>query len=255
MDRSLYVAMTGAKQTLLAQTANANNLANSQTAAFKSDFEQFRAMPVFGPGYPSRVFSMAERPGTDFSSGTLQATGRDLDVAVDGQGWIAVQAKDGTEAYTRAGDLKMTPEGLLQTGNGLPVLGDSGNPIVIPPIRKIEIGSDGTISIVPQGANSASAVILERIKLVNPARDSLEKGNDGLIRLKQGTPPGTGTTTGATPDLNVKLVQGSLESSNVNVMSALVDMIELSKNFELQVKAMKSADDNAGATAKLMQLA
>jgi flagellar basal-body rod protein FlgF len=247
MDRSLFIVMNGAKQTMLAQTANANNMANSQTTAFKSDFEQFRAMPAFGPGFPTRVYTMAERPGTDFSTGTIQTTGRDLDVAIDGKGWLAVKAADGSEAYTRAGDLKITPQGLLQNGAGLSVLGETGNPIVIPPMRKLEVGSDGTLSIIPQGANSAATVIVDRIKLVNPDAGSLEKRSDGLIHLKPGAV--------SVPDPNVKIVQGSLESSNVNIMSALVDMIELSKNFELQVKAMKSADDNAAATSKLMQLA
>ncbi len=126
MDKSLYIAMSGAKQTLLAQTANANNLANAQTSGFKSDLEQFRSMPVYGPGYPTRVYAMAERPGTDLSPGAIQQTGRDLDVAVEGDGWLAVQGADGKEAYTRAGDLRITPEGLLQTGTGLQVLGQDG---------------------------------------------------------------------------------------------------------------------------------
>jgi flagellar basal-body rod protein FlgF len=247
MDRSLYVAMNGAKQIMMAQTANANNLANGQTTGFKSDFEQFRSMPAFGPGHPSRVYTMAERPGADFSSGTLQATGRDLDVAIDGKGWIAVKGKDGAEAYTRAGDLKISQEGLLQNSNGLSVLNDTGNPIVIPPLRKLEIGSDGAISIIPQGGNPASAVLLDRIKLVNPDPSGLEKGGDGLVYAKVGK--------AAQPDVNVKLVQGSLESSNVNVMSAMVDMIDLSRNYEMQIKAMKTADDNDAASAKLMQLA
>jgi flagellar basal-body rod protein FlgF len=247
MDRSLYVAMNGAKQVLLAQTANANNLANGQTTGFKADFEQFRSMPAFGPGHPSRVYTMAERPGTDFSSGTIQATGRDLDVAIDGKGWISVKGQDGAEAYTRAGDLKITPEGLLQNSNGLSVLNDTGQPIVIPPLRKISIGSDGTITVIPQGGNPASAVLLDRIKLVNPDVSGLEKRSDGLVYAKDGKP--------AQPDLNVKLVQGSLESSNVNVMSGMVDMIDLSRNYEMQIKAMKTADDNEAASAKLMQLA
>ncbi|WP_347987077.1 flagellar basal-body rod protein FlgF [Methylomonas sp. AM2-LC] len=247
MDRSLYVAMNGAKQTMLAQTANANNLANGQTTAFKADFEQFRAMPAFGPGYPARVFTMTERPGTNLATGTLQTTGRDLDIAIDGKGWLAVKTKDGTEAYTRAGDLKLTPEGMLQNSNGLPILNDSGNPIVIPPTRKIAIGSDGTISTIAQGATANSTAILDRIKLVNPDPSMLEKRSDGLMYRKQ-----VGLTVA---DPNVKLVQGSLESSNVNVMSAMVEMLELSKHYELQVKAMKSADDNAAASAALVKLA
>ncbi|MGD0961643.1 MAG: flagellar basal-body rod protein FlgF [Methylomonas sp.] len=248
MDRSLYVAMSGAKQTMLAQTANANNLANAQTTGFKADFEQFRAMPAFGPGYPTRVLTMTERPGTDLSTGSLQTTGRDLDIAIDGKGWIAVKNKEGAEAYTRAGDLKLTPEGLLQTSTGLPVLSDSGNPIVIPPTRKLAFGGDGTISIIPQGGPANTAAILDRIKLVNPDPKTLEKRGDGLMYAKNATPP-------AAPDPNVKLVQGSLESSNVSVMTAMVEMIELSKHYDLQIKAMKSADDNASAASGLTKLA
>jgi flagellar basal-body rod protein FlgF len=249
MDRSLYIAMNGAKQTLLAQTANANNLANTQTVGFKQDFEQFRAMPTFGPGYPSRVYAMAERPGSDMTAGSLQTTGHDLDVAINGEGWIAVKAKDGSEAYTRAGDLRISPEGLLQNGAGLQLLGQEGQTIAIPPARKVEIGRDGTISIIPQGTNSSNLVLVDRIKLVNPGKDNLEKRDDGLMHLKQ---------AGAKPpvaDANVNLVQGSLESSNVNAVASLVTMIDLQRNFELQTKAMKAIDDNTGITNKLMQMA
>lgn len=249
MDRSLYIAMNGAKQTLQAQTANANNLANSQTIGFKSDFEQFRAMPVFGPGYPSRVYTMTERPGTDLAIGSLQTTGRDLDIAINGDGWFAVRAKDGSEAYTRAGDLRITPQGLLENGAGQQLLGEQGQPIAIPPSQKVEIGRDGTISIIPQGSNATTLAQLDRIKLVNPGNENLEKREDGLMHLKQvgAAPP--------PPDANVKLVQGSLEGSNVNAVSAMVEMIELARNFEMQTKVMKNVDENAGVTAKLMQMA
>ena len=246
MDKSLYIAMSGAKHTLLAQTANANNLANTQTTGFKSDLEQFRSMPIFGQGFPTRVYAMAERPGTDLSPGAMQQTGRDLDVAIDGDGWLAVQGADGKEAYTRAGDLRVTPEGLLQTGAGLQIMGQDG-PISIPPAQKLEIGKDGTISIVPLGSNATNLAAIDRIKLVKPVMDNLEKLNDGLMHVKDGKP--------VEASADVSLVQGVLESSNVNAISAMVDMIELSKNFELQTKVMKSADENASASARLMQLA
>lgn len=247
MDRSLYIAMSGAKQTLQAQASNANNLANSQTTGFKSDFEQFRSMPVFGPGFPSRVYAMTERPGVDLTPGVIQTTGRELDVAIHGDGWIAVQGSEGKEAYTRAGDLRISPEGRLQTGTGLQVLGDDG-PLAIPEAAKIEIGRDGSISIIPLGDNASTLVGVGRIKLVNPNLDDLEKLNDGLLTLKSGVPP-------LEADANVALTQGTLESSNVNSIAAMVEMIELSRNFELQVKVMKQADDNSGVSAKLMQLA
>ncbi|WP_150051168.1 MULTISPECIES: flagellar basal-body rod protein FlgF [Methylomonas] len=247
MDRSLYIAMNGAKQTLMAQTANSNNLANAQTVGFKADFEQFRAMPAFGPGYPSRVYAMTERPGSDLSAGSLQTTGRELDIAINGNGWFAVQAPDGSEAYTRAGDLRITPQGLLQNGAGLQLLGEQGQPIAVPPAQKVEIGRDGTISVIPQGTNATNLVLVDRIKLVNPGDDNLEKRQDGLMHMKDPNTP-------VRPDANVNIAQGVLEASNVNAMSAMVEMIELARNFELQSKVMKNVDQTAGVTAKLMQM-
>jgi len=247
MDRSLYIAMSGAKQTMLAQTSNANNLANAQTIGFKSDFEQFRSMPVFGPGQPTRVYAMAENPGTNFTPGSIQTTGRDLDIAIDGEGWLAVLDSNGQESYTRAGDLRVTPEGFLQTGRGEPVLGDDG-PIVIPATDKIEIGGDGTVSIIPLGEEDATTLLkVDRLKLVNPNVANLEKLGDGLMHLKPGNQL-------PFADARVSITPGSLESSNVGAVAAMVEMIELARNFELQVKVMKSADENSGAAAKILQM-
>lgn len=184
MDRALYIAMSGAKQSLLAQNSNANNLANMQTTGFKSDLEWFRNRPVTGAGLPTRVYAMTEKPGTDFSTGTTQTTGRNLDVAIDGKGLIAVQGEDGKEAYTRAGDLRITPEGLLQTGTGLQVIGQAG-PITVPPSESLTIGSDGTITIIPLGSgNSTTLQVLDRIKLVNPDMADMQKLGDGLLHPK-----------------------------------------------------------------------
>jgi len=246
MDRSLYIAMSGAKQTMLAQTSNTNNLANTQTTGFKSDLEQFRSMPVFGPGHPTRVYTMTERPGTDLSTGPVQTTGRSLDVVVDEAGWIAVQDKDGKEAYTKAGALRVTPEGFLQTGTGESVLGADG-PITIPDADKIEIGTDGTISIVPAGETVLTMVSVDRIKLVKPNPKDLEKLNDGLMHLKAGSEL-------PLADASVGLISGALEGSNVSAVEALVKMIELSKHYELQVKVMKTADENGAISTKLLQL-
>ncbi len=246
MDRSLFIAMSGAKQTLLAQTSNANNLANAQTTGFKSDFEQFRSMPVFGPGYPTRVYAMAERPGSDMSMGSIHTTGNELDIAIKGEGWFAVEDKQGQEAYTRSGDLRITPEGRLLTGSGSALYGNDG-PITIPPAEKINIGSDGTISIIPIGGNANELVVVDRIKMVKPELKNLEKLGDGLMHTKDGSVPEA--------DANISIVQGALEGSNVNAVSALVEMIELARNFELQTKVMKNADDNSGVSAKLMQMA
>lgn len=245
MDRALFVAMSGAKQILQAQTANANNLANVNTTAFRADLEQFRSQPVFGPGYPGRVYAMLERPGVDFSAGSMQNTGRDLDVAIEGEGWIAVRAKDGKEAYTRAGDLHITPQGQLLNGEGLPVLGNSG-PITIPPAQNVTIGSDGTISFIPLGQNATTLATIDRIKLVNPAKDQLEKGTDGMIRLSGGAP--------ATADASVKLVSGALESSNVSAVEEMTKMIQLQRQYEMQLKLMKTVEDDGAASSRLMQI-
>ncbi len=245
MDRMLYVAMSGAKETLMAQANTSNNLANANTTGFLADLQQFRSMPVFGDGYPTRVYAMSERPATDLTSGSIVQTGRELDVAVSGQGWIAVQGPDGGEAYTRRGDLKLDANGLLTTGNGLPVSG-SGGPIAIPPAEKIDIAPDGTISIRPLGQAADELAIVDQIKMVNPPLADLEKGKDGLMRLKQGAT--------AEVDVSLQLISGTLESSNVNIVNAMVDMIELARRFELQVKMMKTAEEMEENSASIMRM-
>jgi flagellar basal-body rod protein FlgF len=237
--------MNGAKQILQAQASNANNLANVNTTAFRADLEQFRSQPVFGPVYPSRVYSMVERPGVDLSTAGLTTTGRDLDVSVKTEGWIAVIGKDGKEAYTRAGDLQVTPQGQLVTGTGLSVVGNGG-PIALPPYEKLEIGNDGTVSIIPQGGNATVAAAVDQIKLVNPPKDQLEKGEDGLMRVKDGQP------VAASPQ--VSLVAGSLEASNVNAVEEMVQMIDLQRQYELQIKLMKSVEDDGAAGSQLLKL-
>lgn len=245
MDRMLYVAMTGAKQTMLAQTAISNNIANVNTTAFHQDFSAFRAMPVYGAGLPTRVYAMAERPATDLTPGVIQSTGRDLDLAIDGSGWFAVQARDGSEAYTRAGDLHLGAGGLLTNGTGLPLLGNGG-PIVIPPAEKIEIGVDGSISIRPVGQAAANLAVVDRIRLVNPDVRQLVKGEDGLMRMKNGA--------ALEPDASVSVAAGALESSNVNPIEALVQQITLGRQFDLQIKLMKTAEENDAATTQMMKL-
>lgn len=244
MDRMLYVAMSGAKETLLAQANASNNLANASTTGFLSDLNQFRSMPVYGDGHPTRVFALSERPGTDFDHGSIQHTGRDLDVAVKDGGWMAVQSPGGAEAYTRRGDFRVDENGLLLSGNNLPVMGNGG-PIAIPPFEKIDIGVDGTVSIRPVGAETQQLAVIDRIKLVAPQFDQMKKGEDGLFRLEGGGE--------AEADPAQRLVPGALVSSNVNVVNEMVDMIELSRRFELQVKMMKSAEENATAAASIIR--
>jgi flagellar basal-body rod protein FlgF len=245
MDRMLYVAMSGAKQIETAQSANTNNLANVGTPGFRADLSAFRALALRGPGYPTRVYAMAERPGIDLKPGAATTTGRELDVAVNGDGWIAVQAADGSEAYTRRGDLRLGPNGVLLTGDGRAVLGNSG-PIALPPAEKVEIGGDGTISIRPVGQKASALAVVDRIRLVNPPAAELTKGKDGLVRLQDGS--------SAVPDARVRLVSGALESSNVSVVEGLVNMITLARQYEAQIKLMREASDNDAASAQTLRM-
>ena len=240
----LYVAMTGASQNTLALQSHANNLANVSTHGFRRDFEQARSMPVFGDSLPARAYAMSERPGTDFTPGALQETGRDLDIAIEGDGWIAVQTPLGGEAYVRTASLKIDSVGILRAGNDLPVMGNAG-PVVIPPEQKIEIGRDGTISIRALGENPNVMAEIDRIKLVNPDPANLSKGTDGLIHHAGGP---------AEADANVQLISGFVETSNVNAVAEMTSILALSRQFELQVKLMRTAEEDAAAMTKVMQI-
>ncbi len=244
MDRGMYVAMTGAKQIMQAQAVNNHNIANLSTIGFRADAVAFDSAPIYGPGYATRVNAVAGDAGTDFSSGVMQSTGRNLDVAVNGDGFIAVRGSDGKEAYTRAGDLRITPTGAVTTASGLPVLSESG-PMVIPPSTQVSIGGDGTVSVVPQGSAPFAVTQVDRIKLVNPATKDLQKGDDGLLRLKTGAKAKTDDT--------VKITSGVLESSNVNAAQSLISMIELQRLYEFQIKSLNSSDTNEQAAQRLMQ--
>lgn len=245
MDNMVYIAMSGAKQLMLAQASNSNNLANASTTGFRADLAAFKSLQVYGPGYDSRAYTQAGGIGIDVAPGAVSMTGRDLDVAVDGSGLLAVQGPKGSEAYTRAGDLQVTSAGLLQTGAGYPVLGDGG-PITIPPYQKLAIAGDGTISIQPLGQSPSTLAVVGRIKLVNPPKDQLIKGEDGLIHLKDGSI--------APADASVHVIPGAVEGSNVKSVDAMVTMIELGRQYELQIKLMKTAEQNDADSAKLMTL-
>ncbi len=245
MDEMIYIAMTGAKQTEYAQAINSNNLANVSTTGFRADLHAFSSVPVEGPGVETRVNAVVDSYGTDFSNGPVANTGRDLDIAIQGDGFIAVQAPDGSEAYTRRGDLQETAGGLLTTGSGHLVMGEGG-PVAIPPASKITIGGDGTISIQPLGQGPETLSQLDRLKLVNPDLSQLYKGEDGLFRLPDDAI--------AAADANVTVLSGQLEQSNVNVAKTLVNMIELARQYEMQVNVIKTSEENADQAAQIMRL-
>ena len=235
--------MTGAKQIMLAQAVNNHNIANVNTVGFRADAVSFVSQPIYGAGYPTRVNAVASDSGTDYSTGVMQSTGRELDVAVNGKGYIAVQGLDGKEAYTRAGDLRVSADGAVTTASGLPVLTEQG-PLNVPPATTITLGSDGTVSVVPLGLTPSAISQTDVIKLVNPPTQSLQKGDDGLLRLKDGGKAPT--------DPTVTLTSGVLESSNVNAAQSLINMIELQRLYEFQVKSMNSADQNEQTAEQLM---
>ncbi len=246
MDKLIYTAASGAKHLMEQQATTANNLANVSTTGFRSQIDSFRAVPVVAEGtLPTRTFVVDSTVGADFSSGPLQATGRDLDIAVKGKGWLAVQMPDGTEAYTRNGAIQMSPNGLLTTAQGLTLAGEGG-PITLPPDVTVAVGGDGTISTIENGIKPGTATILGKLKLVNPAEQDLVRGDDGLFRLKAGT--------AAQADPNVTVVGGMLEGSNVNPVDAMVSMISLARSFETQMSLMKNAENNAAKATQILAL-
>lgn len=245
MDRVIYLAMTGAKQVGLQQASVAHNLANVSTHGFKEELNVFRALPYVGEGARTRAAVVETTPRTNYTEGVLQQSGRALDVAVRGPGWLAVQDANGQEAYTRMGHLQVSANGILQTTNGLSVLGDAG-PISIPPDQEIVIAKDGTISTVPVGENRNAVAIAGRIKLVNPPETDLTRSPDGLFRTKDGAP--------AQADAAVTLVSGALETSNVNAAEAMVNMISLARQFEMQMRVLSSAEDNHRSADKILAL-
>ena len=244
MDRMIYTAMTGAKHILEQQATTAHNLANATSTGFKAQVDSFRAVPIIGQGLPTRAFVVDATVGADFNPGPIQATSRDLDVAIQGKGWLAVQRADGSEGYTRNGSLKVSEHGLLQTASGLTVMGDGG-PISIPPDVIISIAKDGTVSSVTNGTLPGPSSAIGRLTLVNPPEADLVRSSDGLFVTKSGT---------AEVDAEVNVISGALEGSNVNVVDAMVTMISLARQFETQMKLVQNDENNANKAGQLMSM-
>ncbi len=221
--------MSGAKETMMAQSVNTHNLANASTVGFRADLIRFSG-EALGESEASRMSN-----SIDFTEGVLQRTGRALDVAVDGDGWMVIQTPDGTEAYTRRGDFRLGANGELTNGAGNVIMGNGG-PIAVPPYSGMEIGKDGTISIRPLGQSPNTLAIVDRIKLVSLDEKSLTKDEAGRLRLPEGE--------SAQLDVKVKLVSGTLEASNVNPIESMVRMIDLARKFESQIKMMQTSEEN-----------
>jgi len=247
MDKALYVAMTGARATLQAQGTVSHNLANADTAGFKAALANTQAYRVPGGTHASRIDAMHVDQGFNSRMGAQRVTGNPLDVSLRPDRWLAVQSPDGGEAYTRAGNLSLTPNGQLVTGGGHPLVDDNGMPLTLPPHQALDIGDDGTISIVPLGEGPQTTAIVGRLRVVEATPDRLARGLDGLMRNTDPQQPlaqaaGEAMTTGA------------LEASNVDAAGALVQMIQLQRQFEMQIKLISRGDDNAQAANSLLRL-
>lgn len=244
MDPVLYNTMNGAQMDFNKQGVHANNMANANTTGFKSDLFQAQALFIQGSVDSGESIPVQMDNGTNFSDGPLITTGRDLDIAVRGKGWFAVQDAKGKEAYTRAGDFHVDDTGMLVTAAGQPVIGDGG-PISIPPAQRIEIAEDGTISIVPMGGPPGVLAVLDRLKLVRLDPSSMVKGADGLVKLSKGN--------AAPADASIIVIKGSLEGSNVNSIDQMVNMISTGQEFSAKMKLLEAADNNARKLSQLIQ--
>jgi len=245
MDRVIYTAMTGAQHILDQQSTNSNNLANVSTTGFKAQIDSFLSVPVLGGSIDTRAFVINASNGTDYTPGTIQQTGRTLDVAIEGKGWFSVQRPDGSEGLTRNGSFKVSENGILQTAGGRNVLG-GGGPITIPPNVNISIGADGTISSIDPAISGGPSTPIDVLKLSNPDEKQLVRGADGLFNNQDLSP--------IAADPTIRVVNGALESSNVNVVQGMVNMISLARQFDIQMQLMKNAENSDQQAAQLFKL-
>lgn len=247
MDRLIYTVASGTKHIMEQQATASQNLANLNTTGFRAQLDTFKAVQVGGDGtLLTRTMVVNDNTATDFAQGSLQATGRPLDVAIKGKGWLAVQTPDGGEAYTRNGALQTSPNGVLQTASGLTVMGEGG-PITVPPDVLVTVGADGTIATMPTDTPPAVSTVLGRLKLVNPPEQDLVRGEDGLFRTAPGTAP-------VQSDPAVTVAGGMLEGSNVNPIDAMVDMIRLARSFDTQMNLLKNVENNAQKASQIYAL-
>lgn len=249
MDRMLYTAMSGAKQTLDQQAVVTHNLANATTPGFRAQLQSMRSLDVAGEGLPTRSVVQATTPGADNSLGPVNMTGRALDIAIDANGWLAVQAEDGSEGYTKRGDLQIDNTGMLRVA-GRPVIGEGG-PLIVPLGSEVSIGSDGTVSALGEGETPENVAQVGRLKLISAEPGSLLRGDDTLFRA---APNAEGAVQPLPADENIRVATGALEGSNVSATEAMVAMIANARRYELQMKGITSADENAQRANSLLSL-
>lgn len=245
MDKLVFTAMTGAKHAQQRQDMIAQNIANVSTGGYRAAMYAARVVPVEGQGLATRAFTQEATIGADFTPGVMQRTGRALDVAMEGNALLTVQGRDGREAYTRSGSLRVDPNGALLGPGGYPVMSEGG-PIVIPPDSTISIAADGTVSAIPDSGSLNAVVNVGRIKLVTLDAKQAQRGDDGLFRATNGQP--------VNGDETARLASGALEGSNVNAAEAMVSMIGVSRHYEMQMKLLTTAENNARSAAQLLSV-
>jgi len=245
MDRMIYTAMSGAGAALDQHATTAHNLANVGTSGFRAQLDAIKAAPLPGAGNKAVVQVMEGAQSSDFVPGPIQQTARPLDLAVQGAGWFVVKASDGTEAMTRGGSFQLSPNGVLQTQTGLTVVGETG-PLTIPPDATVTVAKDGTVSVLINAANPVVSNPIGKLKLANPPLDQLQRGQDGLFRLQSGKSP--------TAANDVALISGALEGSNVNVVDAMVKLIALGRQFDLNIQMLKNAESNEAKASQVLNL-
>ncbi|MGI9324509.1 MAG: flagellar basal body rod protein FlgF [Pseudomonadales bacterium] len=245
MDRMLYVTATGAAHLEKAQAVHANNLANVSTNGFRAEFAETLNRTVRGDGYAARSYGLTQSPGFDFRAGVIKETGRNLDVSIKGEGFFAVAMPDGSEGYTRSGALSVDASGRLLSPDGMPLLG-GGGPVSLPPYTNVFVGADGGITIRPEGQGPETLIQVDQLKLVKPDPQALSKASPGVFVSRDGLPQ--------VADPSVILVSGGLESSNVNAVAELTEILSISRQFELEVRMMRKAEQNDEASTQLVRV-
>lgn len=245
MDRMIHTALSGMEAAMTRQRVTASNLANAQTTGFRAETFTVDPAQLKGPALEARAMNRGSVHGADMRSGAMVETGNPLDIAIGGNALLALQGADGSEVYSRRGDLSVGASGVLQNGDGRPVMGQAG-PITIPPGRNLSIGQDGTISARDPAAPDAPAEELGRIKLASMEGSRIAKDTDGFMRVVGG---------GILPtDQAATLTSGALEQSNVDTTQVLVDMIEAQRSFERRAKLFSTANEIDTSGARLMSL-
>lgn len=250
MDRAIYTAMGAANAALNRQAVTANNLANASTNGFRAQLMAYRAVPVNGPSVATRTLVTESTPWNDTTMGAVHQTDRDLDVALPKDGWLAVQRPDGSEGYTRDGNIEVDSEGGLRV-RGLPLLGDGG-PLTVPPQSKVTIAADGTLSALGAGDQPKALAQVGRVKMVNAQANTLHMGDDGLFQVNDSAPLGSSAPLPMDP--NLRLMPGMLESSNVSPVKTMVDMIATARSFDMHMKIISTVDDNEKNANQLLTL-